>query len=101
MVRPRRFRWIKDEPNVTYFKPAGVRMVDLDEVILTLEEFEAFRLKDSEGIEQKEAAKRMGISQPTFNRLINSARKKIADAISHGKAIKIEGGIYKVKNEKE
>ena len=96
MPRPRRCRRIFFEPDVTYFKPAGVRMVDLEEIILTVDEFEAVRLKDLEGMAQEKAAKKMGISQPTFNRLITSARKKIAGAIINGKAIRIEGGNFKL-----
>ena len=98
MPRPRRCRRIRFEPDVTYFKPAGVRMVDLSESILTLGEFEAIRLKDLLGMDQEKAAKQMSISQPTFHRLLLTARKKIADAIVHGKAIKIEGGKYKLKS---
>jgi len=94
MVRPRLCRRIKFNPNITYFKPKGVPMVQLEEVILHVDEFEAVRLKDLEGLEQNECAKKMKISQPTFNRLILSARKKIADAIIKGKAIKIEWGNF-------
>ena len=96
MVRPRLCRRINSEPNVTYFKPRGVPLFELEESILTIEEFEAVRLKDLEGFEQEECAKKMNISQPTFHRLVLSARKKIADGIVNGKAIKIEGGSYKV-----
>jgi hypothetical protein len=96
MPRPRRFRRVRFEPNITYFKPAGVKMIDLEESILTVDEFEAVRLKDLEGLEQDNCAKKMNISQPTFFRLLDSARKKIADAIVNGKAIKIEGGVYKM-----
>jgi predicted DNA-binding protein (UPF0251 family) len=96
MPRPRRCRRVWFEPNVTYFKPAGVRMIDLEESILTVDEFEAVRLKDLEGLDEGTASKKMNISQPTFNRLVSSARKKIADAIVHGKAIKIFGGPYKI-----
>jgi len=83
-------------PETTYFKPAGVPLRELEEVVLTVCEFEAIRLKDLEGLEQEECAKKMDISQPTFFRLLDSARKKIADAIVNGKAIKIEGGVYKI-----
>ena len=96
MVRPRRCRRIRFSPDVVYFKPTGIRMKDLDESILTFGEFEAVRLKDLEGLDQKEAAEKMNISQPTFHRLVLSARKKLADAIVKGKAIKIEGGNYKL-----
>jgi len=81
-------------PNFTYFKPAGVRIIDLNENVLTVGEFEAIRLKDLEGLDQKECAESMDISQPTFHRLLLSARKKIADCIANGKAIRIEGGEY-------
>jgi predicted DNA-binding protein (UPF0251 family) len=85
-------------PNVTYFKPRGIPLVDLEETILNVDEFEAVRLKDLNDLEQEECAKRMNISQPTFNRLVRGARKKIADAIVNGKAIRIEGGNYKAKS---
>jgi predicted DNA-binding protein (UPF0251 family) len=96
MPRPRLCRRVKFEPETTYFKPAGIPLRKLEEVVLTVDEFEAIRLKDLEGLEQEEAAKKMNISQPTFFRLLDSARKKIADAIVNGKAIKIEGGSYKL-----
>ncbi len=95
MVRPRLCRRIRFQPGVTYFKPAGVRMIDLAETILTLEEFEAIRLVDLEETEQSKAGKQMKISQPTLSRLLKSARKKLSDAIINGKAIKIHGGHFK------
>jgi len=96
MPRPRIPRRVWMEPGVTYFKPAGVMMAGLETVIITVEEFEAVRLKDHEGMGQIAAAKRMKISQPTFQRLLLSARKKIADALVKGKAIRIEGGNYQI-----
>lgn len=96
MPRPRIPRRVWSEPSVTYYKPAGVRMVGLEQVVLTVDEFEAIRLRDHEGKNQTEAAKKMGISQPTFQRLYDSARKNIADAIVNGKAIRIEGGHYRM-----
>jgi len=96
MVRPRLCRRVRFNPNVTYFKPRGILLRKLEETILNVDEFEAVRLKDLEGLEQEECAKKMDISQPTFHRLVLSARKKISDAIVNGKAIKIEGGTYKV-----
>ena len=95
MARPRLCRRIRFSPDVTYFKPAGIRMIELEESIVTFDEFEAVRLKDLEELEETEAAKKMNLSQPTFNRLVRQARKKIADAIVHGKAIRIEGGNFK------
>jgi predicted DNA-binding protein (UPF0251 family) len=100
MPRPRLCRRVWLEPNTTYFKPAGIPVRKLEEVVLTVDEFEAIRLKDLEGLEQEEASKKMNISQPTFFRLLDSARKKISDAIINGKAIKIEGGNYKLHKKK-
>ena len=96
MPRPRLFRRVWFQPGVTYFKPVGIPMVGLTETVLTVDEFEAIRLKDFEGMEQEQAAKKMKISQPTFHRMVLSARKKVADALVNGKAIKIEGGSYKM-----
>jgi len=95
MPRPRLIRNVYLTPGVTYFKPAGVRMVDLEEVVLTVEEFEAIRLKDVMGLDEIDAAKKMRISQPTFNRMISLARKTLADAVVNGKAIRIEGGSFR------
>jgi len=95
MARPKLCRRILAEPSVTYFKPRGIPLRDLEEVTLHVDEFEAIRLKDLEILEQEECAKKMNISQPTFHRLVLSARKKISDAIVNGKAIKIEGGNFK------
>ena len=94
MPRPRRCRCVRGLPKISYFKPAGIGISQLDKVILTIGEYEALRLKDLEGIDQKDAAEKMNISQPTFHRLVLSARKKVADAIVNGKSIKIQGGNY-------
>jgi predicted DNA-binding protein (UPF0251 family) len=91
MPRPRICRRICCEPDVTYFKPRGVPMTSLKSVSLSADEFEAIRLKDLEGLEQTAAAESMQISQPTFHRVIEAARKKVADALVNGKAIRIEG----------
>ena len=90
MPRPRLRRRIRGNPEVTYFKPAGIRMFELEESVMNADEFEAIRLKDALGLEQGDAANKMGISQPTFHRLLLSARKKLADAVVNGKAIRIE-----------
>ncbi|MGB9708286.1 MAG: DUF134 domain-containing protein [Candidatus Pacearchaeota archaeon] len=95
MARPRLCRRVRFRPGITYFKPAGVRMIGLDESIISVEEYEAVRLKDLEGLEQEQAARKMGISRPTFQRLLKSARRKIADAIIKGKALRIEGGHFR------
>ena len=90
MPRPRIRRRIRGSPNSSYFKPAGIRMINLEETILTMPEFEAIRLIDFLETPQEKAAKQMQISQPTLSRILKSGRKKIADAIINGKAIKIE-----------
>lgn len=79
-------------PNVTYFKPAGVAMAALEEVALGHDEVEAIRLKHLEKMDQGAAAKEMGVSQPTFHRLLASAHEKLAEAVIKGKALRIEGG---------
>lgn len=89
MPRPCIRRRVRGMPNSSYFKPAGIRMIELEETILTLPEFEAVRLIDFQGISQEQAGKQMKISQPTLSRILKSGRKKIADAIVNGKAIKI------------
>ena len=96
MPRPRLHRRIRFWPGVTYFKPAGIRLAELHEVVLTMGEFEAIRLCDLEDISQKDAAKKINVSQPTLQRMLASARKKIADALANGKSIRIEGGEYKM-----
>ncbi len=94
MPRPRRRRRVRGKPKKDCFKPAGTRKKDLEEVILTLDEAEALRLKDKEELAQKEAAKKMDVSQPTFNRILRSARKKVSEAVLDGKVLRIEGGNY-------
>ena len=81
-------------PHCTFFKPAGTPLCELEEVALTVEEVEALRLKDLEGLEQEACAERMGISRPTFQRILTSARTKLTEALVEGKAIKVEGGHY-------
>jgi len=90
MPRPRRRKRVRGNPNSSYFKPAGIRMIDLEESVLNLPEFEAIRLVDLEGISQEDAGKKMQVSQSTLSRILKSGRAKIADAIVNGKAIRIE-----------
>ena len=92
MPRPFKCRHVCGTPGTDYFKPRGIPLSDLQEIGLTLDEFEAIRLADLEGLYQEDAAKRMGISRQTFGNIITTAHKKIADAIVNGKALKIEGG---------
>ena len=96
MPRPPKCRRVAFLPNVTYFKPAGIPLRALQEVQLSVEEAEAIRLKDLESLEQEEGAERMNISRPTFQRVLASARQKMADALLNGKAIRIEGGSFEM-----
>ena len=93
-MRPRRRRRVRFIPGVTRFRPVGVKSPT--ETILTIDELEALRLKDIGGLVQGKAAKKMNISQPTFHRLLMSARKKVANALVRGESIRIQGGVFKM-----
>ena len=97
MPRPKKCRHISTDLPVTYFKPQGVPMRFLQHVALTMDEAEALRLADLEGLSQEEAAKHMNVSRATFGRIAAQARFKTADALIHGKAIRIEGGVVQIK----
>jgi predicted DNA-binding protein (UPF0251 family) len=96
MARPRKDRIVAYNPEVSYFKPRGIPMVDLDEVLLTVDEREAIRLADLLGYSHEDAGERMGVSRATFGRIIQKARLHVADALINGKAINIEGGNYRL-----
>ncbi len=92
MPRPHCCRTIASEPPVSIFKPMGLPRAALDEIQVTLDEYEALRLADLEGIYQSEAAERMGVSRATFGRVLKSAHRKVAEALTRGQALRIEGG---------
>ena len=96
MPRPTKWRRVAFMPEVTYFKPAGIPLRVLEEVCLSVEEAEAIRLKDLDGLEQEECAQKMSISRPTFQRVLSAARQKVADALLNGKAIRIDGGNFEM-----
>jgi len=96
MVRPRKLKFVNFVPEITYFKPQGVPLRDLDEVVLTLDELESLRLSDFDNLSQSEGADKMQVHQSTFQRTLIRARKKLTDALIGGKAIKIFGGQYKM-----
>lgn len=99
MPRNKCVRHIGFDPKTTYYKPRGIPMRFLEEISLELDEFEAIRLKDYEGLYQDAAADKMRISRQTFGRILESAHKKIAEALIYGKAIRIESEInYSTKN---
>lgn len=89
MARPAKERIVRFRPKTNYFKPRAVPLSSLEEVVLFFEEMESIRLCDLKGVEQEEAAEKMGVSQSTLQRILASARSKIAEALIKGKAIKI------------
>jgi uncharacterized protein len=90
MARPRSPRSVSAHPVARLFKPGGVP--GLRQIRMTLDEFEAVRLADLERLQQGPAAVRMGVSRPTFGRVLASARRKVAEALVLGRALRIEGG---------
>ena len=96
MARPRNCRRVGSMPQSDYFKPRGIPLSMLEEVVLTVDEFEAVRLADLEGLYQERAAEKMNVSRQTFGRIIESAHKKVAEALVQGKALKIEGGEFEM-----
>lgn len=90
MPRPKKCRRICCAVDARFFKPRGIPLDELEIVVLTMDELEALRLADQLGLSQAEAAKEMNVSQPTFNRIISSARHKVADCLVEAKAIEIE-----------
>lgn len=89
MSRPPKPRKVIFDPNVTYFKPRAVPLSELKSVDLGVDELEALKYSDLEDLDQIKAAKKMKISQSTFQRILSQARKKVAEALIKGKAIKI------------
>lgn len=101
MPRPHCLRRITNWPGVTYFKPAGIPLRLLEEVVVTLDEVEALRLADLNGLYQEQAANKMKISRATFSRIVEEARRKVAEALIHGKALRMEGGAVVMKGESD
>ena len=92
MPRPFCKRFVGWQPHVALFKPAGIPAGELEIVVLSLDEVEALRLADLNGLYQEAAAEKMAISRSAFARTLESARRKIADALIHGKSLRMEGG---------
>ena len=90
----KRQRKVFREPPVSVYKPAGIPARELEEILITVDEFEAIRLSDFEGMNQREASTVMQVSQPTFNRILASARSKVARGLVEGNVLRIEGGNY-------
>ena len=94
MPKPKKDRFVLQPPSVVYYKPQGIPLFQLEQVILGVDEYEAIRLVDNEGLQQQEAAERMKISRATCARILERAHHKIAEALTDGKAIRIEGGSF-------
>ena len=92
MPRPRHCRRIAHLPQANYYKPRGIPLSVLQQITLTVDELEAMRLTDLEGLYQAQAAEKMNISRQTLGRILETAHKKIADALVNGKALLIKGG---------
>lgn len=87
-------------PEVVFYKPAGIPLKDLEEITLFVEELEAIRLKDLEGLDQESCASQMGVARTTFQKHLYAAHAKIADALVNGKALRIEGGEFEMPAER-
>lgn len=98
MVRPQKERRIEKFPPVSHFKPIGIPLRDLPEIILAYEEMEAVRLADVEQLGHTDAASRMAVSRSTFNRILAKAHNKIALALWEGKALRFEGGNFRIEH---
>ena len=89
MARPLKNRRVHCVPVASYYKPVGIPLRELEEVALGLDELEAMRLTDLDGLQQQAAAERMGVSRQTLGNILNSAHRKLADALLNGKALRI------------
>lgn len=90
--RPKIKRRVNYMPEITYFKPVGVPLRELSEEILSLDEVEALRLTDVENLDQKSAAKKIGVARVTYLKIIHSAHQKVSRALIYGKSIQMKGG---------
>lgn len=94
MPRPKKYRFVKREPGVTFFKPQGIPLRVLEHAHITVDELEALRLSDLLGLSHEETAKQLKVSRPTVTRMLARAHQMVADALVNGKAIQIQGGDY-------
>jgi uncharacterized protein len=95
-MRPRKRRLVRSSPSVRFFKPRGIPLYELEIVPLKDEEWEAILLADYNGFDHEEAAKNMGVSRPTFSRVLASARRAVAKALAEGGALQIGGGDFQL-----
>ncbi|HDZ90088.1 MAG: DUF134 domain-containing protein [Deltaproteobacteria bacterium] len=100
MPRPRKRRFVQVPPLVNGFQPNRFPPWGREEIVLPVEGLEAIRLNDFEGLDQETAANRMGVSRPTFGRILNHARAVVAEALVMGKVLLIEGGDFEMPHER-
>ena len=100
-MRPKKTRYVKCNKDYRCFKPECKKGGKIKEIIVTLDEFEAVRLADLEGLYQERAAEKMNVSRQTFGRIIETAHKKVAEALVQGKALRIEGGEFEMASMRE
>ena len=100
MPRPAKCRCVRAEPGTSLFKPSGVPLKEMNVLNLTLDEFEALRLADMEGRYHEDAAGRMKVSRQTFGNILSSARKKTAQCLAKGFALRIQGGTIRMRTRK-
>lgn len=99
MSRPKRNRIVNNMPSMLGFKPFGVLCTEIEKIILHYDEYESIIYCDYDGLTQEVAADKMGVSRPTYTRIYESARKKIAKSFKEGLIIIIEGGNVEFKND--
>ena len=90
MPRPKKPRHCGCKIKGSVFKPSGTPLYELQQIPLQRDELEVLKLCDRDGLVQKEAGSKMGISRGTVQRLLASARKKVAQALVEGQAVVIE-----------
>ena len=97
MPRKQRCRWIDGYPDHWEFSPE--EMSDSKPIVMSLDEFEAIRLLDREGMTQEQCAERMGVARTTVTAIYESARRKMAEALVDGKRLLIRGGNYQLNDQ--
>ena len=95
MARPVKPRWIGFEPPSVCFLPQPLPVRPVGLLVLNIDELESIRLADLEGLGHEVAARRMNVSRPTFGRIVERARRKVAEALVHGRGIGFEGGVVR------
>ncbi|MDD3929006.1 MAG: DUF134 domain-containing protein [Sphaerochaeta sp.] len=96
MPRPRKWRHVCSLPQTSRFGPLGVGAGEMEPILMSVDEYEAFRLIDYEGMTQQECSTQMGVARSTVQGIYDSARKKLAHSLVEGKPLLIEGGEYQL-----